>query len=425
MKNKNTLIIVLLSAIVIVGVIWYISNLKSPNTKYNWDKTFKDSKNQPYDFGLFKKILNHHTNNQFIEVKSNLNQKLNTIEPKDSITYLFIGKQCYLRHLEIDSLLGYAEKGNDVVFIAEELPDTLMKALTYYGKQLSLQKIDENKVKVNFDNLYLDSFTFQFRFRNKKMDEVISWVYFNDISKKNIYNTDYYASRFIELSKLNGKPNFVKFKVGNGFVYVHTNPILFTNYFLNDSIGFKHLGNVFSEINVKSILYDVESKNYKQDAEKLIRQSDTPLSFILKQPALKMAWYIIIIAVLLFFLFKAKRNQRIIPVIDQKRNTSLQFTETISRLFFYTANHKKVAEIKMNIFTAFVRSKLGIPTHNVTDETYKAIAIKAKVKEEDVKNIFNYYNIQIASNLSIDDKELIKFHQLLQLFNQQFYNKNK
>ncbi len=425
MKNKNTIIIVIVSIIGLIGLLWYFMAYKPIKHKYNWQKTYTDSKIQPYDFGLFKKILTHHANGNFAEVTSNLNTKLGAIEPQDSTTYLYIGEQCYLRHAEVDSLLAYAEKGNDVVFIAEALPDTLMQALNYYGNPLLLQNTTENTVTVNFDNLYLDSFTFQFRSFNKKMDEVVSWVYLDNANSLDIFGKNYYASRYIVLSKLNKKPNFVKFKVGKGYVYLHTNPILFTNYFLNDSIGFKHLGNVFSEIKTTSILYDIESRNYKDDAENLIRQSDTPLSFILKQPALKMAWYLIILAVLLFFLFKAKRNQRVIPVLEQKRNTSLQFTETISRLFYYTANHKKVADIKMNNFTAFIRSRLGIATHTIGEETYKAIAIKAKVNQKDVQNIFDYYNTLIASNLNIESKELIEFHQLIQIFNQQFYHKNK
>ena len=77
----------------------------------------------------------------------------------------------------------------------------------------------------------------------------------------------------------------------------------------------------------------------------------------------------------------------------------------------------------MNLFTAFIRSKLGIATHTMDDNTYKQIALKAKVNIEDVKNIFNFYNLYVAFNLSITDKELIEFHKLVQIFNQQYYKK--
>jgi len=412
--------VIILSVVILSVITYYVSlNKKS---KYSWYKTFEDENKQPYDFGLFKKILKHQSQNNLESVNVKLTENITTSKFKDSLTYLFIGRQCFLLKEEIDSLLVIAENGNDIVFIAEELPDTLIQAIQEYGKPIGFDRITENKVNVVFNTYKEDSFSFRYRAQDKQMNEPVEWIFINDETTPSYY-TETLADRFIKLSSLNDKMNFAKFRVGLGHVFIHTNPILFTNYFLKDSNGFNHLNMVLSEIKTDKILYDVASRTYKENAAKIIRQSETPLSFILKQPALKIAWYLMLAGAILFFLFNAKRMQRIIPVLDQKRNTSLQFSETISNLFYYTSDHKKLADIKMNLFTAFIRSKLGIATHTMDDNTYKQIALKAKVNIEDVKNIFNFYNLHVAFNLSITDKELIEFHKLVQIFNQQYYKK--
>jgi hypothetical protein len=61
-------------------------------------------------------------------------------------------------------------------------------------------------------------------------------------------------------------------------------------------------------------------------------ETDTPLSmspmrFILNNPPLRYAWYLLLLGLLIFVLFNAKRKQRIVPVIEPLKNTSLDLSE--------------------------------------------------------------------------------------------------
>jgi hypothetical protein len=98
-----------------------------------------------------------------------------------------------------------------------------------------------------------------------------------------------------------------------------------------------------------------------------------------------------LLSLLLFLLFVIKRKQRQIPVLEQKKNTTLGFIETLSALSFSHENSYQMAEQKMQLFLYFVRTKLGIATMDVKADEIKLIAKKSKVNEKIVEHIFDYY----------------------------------
>jgi hypothetical protein len=426
MNRNRVLIMIVVALALIVGIYFtWFSGMTKRHNKYKWYKTFEDGTVEPYDFGLLKKLLKHESPQGFTEVTSDLTKKLSRLEANDSNTYLFIGEYCYYSQKEIDSLLGFAERGGQVVLIAEQIPDTLIDALKEYGKPFEIKQISTAQVNVNFNNNSspIKDYPFNFRFFEGNMKNPTNW---NIISED--FQLDYYyeetSSRYLRLGTLNNELNYAKFRIGSGYLYLHTNPILFTNYFMATDTGFAHAQHVFSEMHTGTILYDVAARYEKDDYESFARQSDSPLTFILKQKSLRMAWYFLLAAVVLFFLFKAKREQRIIPVLEQKRNTSLNFVETISGLYFTFNDHKKMARIKMNLFNAFLRTKLGIATKTIDDATIIHIANKAKVPIEDTRNIFEFNEKYIQSNSDLDAAELIQFNTYIETF-YHYYNAKK
>jgi hypothetical protein len=423
MKNNNLLIIAVI--LLAVAVIVYITmDNDDKNRKYDWQQTFEDGDRQPYDLGLIKKLLINKSD-QFEVVTTKLSDKLKAFHESDSATYLFIGQYCFYTKAEIDELLRFAETGRQVVLIAEHIPDTLMLVLQEYGKPFKIDQMVLNNVNVYFNNdssIY-KSHTFRYRYFDKDMNQSIPWNYISEEEQ-----LDYYfgttSSRYLRLGFIEEKLNFAKFRHGKGQIFLHTNPLLFTNYFVSTDTGFAYAGQVFAELETTHVLYDVGSREYKEDATRTMRKSDSPLSYILKQPSLKWAWYLLIIATLCFFLFKAKREQRIIAVLEQKRNTSLNFVETISGLYFNYKDHKKMTVIKMNLFTGFIRQKLGIPTNNITEEVIQQISTKAKVPLHDTSIIFYYYDKLIQAQKTIDADDLINLNTYIETF-YKYYNAKK
>src|SRR5690606_3172074 len=126
-----------------------------------------------------------------------------------------------------------------------------------------------------------------------------------------------------------GGVNFIRIAAGNGNLYLHSNPLVFTNYFLTNEENVAYASAVFSHLRGKGIVWDEYSKIPFAGNNNAY---NSPLYYILQQPSLKYAWWLLLLTVLLYVVFAARRTQRVIPVIDPKTNSSLEFVNLISSL---------------------------------------------------------------------------------------------
>ena len=75
--------------------------------------------------------------------------------------------------------------------------------------------------------------------------------------------------------------------------------------------------------------------------------SDSPLRFILSQPALKWAWYLLLAGVLIFIIFNLRRTQRPIPILPKNLNTSVEFVKTIGNLYYQEGDIRNLIDKKI------------------------------------------------------------------------------
>jgi hypothetical protein len=145
---------------------------------------------------------------------------------------------------------------------------------------------------------------------------------------------------------------------------------------------------------------------------------DSPLYYIMQQPALKYAWWMLIAAGILYIIFASKRTQRVIPVLEAKTNTSLEFLNVISSLHYQNPDHLDMARKKMKYFLYFIRAKYGINTQHLTDEQAKRLSEKAKVDINDVVLIQQRYKtLENYAGVSDGDAErLVDLYQAIDKF---------
>jgi len=140
-----------------------------------------------------------------------------------------------------------------------------------------------------------------------------------------------------------------------------------------------------------------------------------PLDYILSQPPLAWAWYLLLSLGVLYLLFRAKRRQRMIPVLAQNRNTSLEFIATIGRLHFTGKNHRRIALQQMELLESFIRSKYKISTQDKTATFIKTLSSIAEIDEALLTKMF-LIQTNIKSSKFTTDKTLIELHKLEDYF---------
>src|SRR5690606_34288153 len=133
------------------------------------------------------------------------------------------------------------------------------------------------------------------------------------------------------IAKLDYELAFIATKFGKGTIYLNTTPILLTNYYLlnkdNDFSGFaESFASVIKKKNV--VWFDVNySSNEREKNQSIFR-------VLFKNKSLRFAWYTLIASLLLFVIFYGKRKQRIIPIIEPVKNTTVEYVETVGNLYF-------------------------------------------------------------------------------------------
>jgi hypothetical protein len=242
-------------------------------------------------------------------------------------------------------------------------------------------------VKANF---YLPAFTqkrpYSFSYRFKEKDFPYYWRHLNNAllcdSLKAIVPLGYFDTDYV---------NFFKIKHGKGNVYVHTNPLMFTNYFMTQERNTDYASSVFSHSGYRIIIWDEYSKDPFYQPER--NPYYNPLYYIIQQPGLRYAWWVMLTLALLYVFFAAKRKQRFVPILEPKSNTSLAFLKMVASLHYHNQNHTSMARKKMRHFLHLVRTRYNLPTQKLDDTFIQKLSAKSNVDEASIQLILTQYRI--------------------------------
>ena len=204
-----------------------------------------------------------------------------------------------------------------------------------------------------------------------------------------------------------GKTNFITTSFGNGKLLLHCQPMAFTNF---------HVLYGNADYSISALAYlgekDIVWDNYYKPGRMV---NTSPVRYILSQPALRSAYYLTLLTILLYMIFEGKRRQRKIPIVKPPQNSSLQFIQTIGKLYFKSKNHGDLARKKATYFKDFLRERYYLTTINSEKKNLQLIASKSGVKYEAVEEIIlNIESIKQQQNIS--QTKLLNFHTKIENF---------
>lgn len=301
-----------------------------------------------------------------------------------STNYVFINSYFSLDKLDTEYLLNYVASGNNV----------FISAFGFYG---SLP--DSLKFKT-YDNYFReDSARINFTLPELKSENDYQY------SEGNFEN--YFSEFDTTLVQVLGRnedknANFIRIKYGYGNFFLNTVPLAFTNYYLLNSGNSEYVSKALSHLPIQKTFWD----DYYKDGNKYNASS---LQYIVSQTSLKWTYYLILGSVILFIIFYGRRKQRIIPVINPLTNTTLEFIETVSNLYYQQKDYKNIADKKIAYFFDFIRNKYFIKTSSFDNETIKRIAEKSSIPEGRLRDLFREID-KINYSKKITEEELININ---------------
>lgn len=417
MNKRFLLLMIILLLLIALTVFFMISNR---GTRFSWSPNFKAANKDPYGTFVLSELLKNYFPGEGFKVLSDSIKGNLPTKPSDPSSYVFVGQELYLDSTDTQVLLSFVANGNTAFISSEAIPYDLMFYIydeceeDYYWDGYS--SIEDTAIQVNLSNPALSTskdFTFNYLYRNK-----IKEYYWNYIDSSYFCGHD---SSLIALGKMNDTLfNFAFIRYGKGVFYLHTIPLAFSNIQLLDKEKLQYADKVFSYLPEGKIYWDEYSKTAGALPPTDFRRNralskESPLQYVLSQPPLAWAWYVLVGIGLLYLLFRTKRRQRIIPVIEANNNTSLEFLSTIARLYFLQNDHKKLALHKMRLFQSFIRERYHLQGREMDEELIEKLTIKSDVSRELISKIMLMYNNIKNSNM-MTENTLIQFHQLLDDF---------
>jgi hypothetical protein len=396
MDKRSKIALYFIGAVILLMMIAEVTKPKA----LNWRDSYSAADKIPLGCFVLYNELQTFTNEQILESNVSVYEylkRLDTLTPK---TLVLINDYISFDNEESDALLNFVENGNSV----------FISSTYFYGNAIDTLNVSLQRLYSNiYKKISHQKFTSPSLEKNNTVfDEVIENSFFESIDtlKTTVLGTMTFKD---ENDKENTNINFIKVPFGNknGYFYLHTNPFAFSNYHLLNG-NENYAATVLSFLPEQQLIWD----NYYKSGRKVIR---SPLRYILTNNALKWAFYVALFSLFLFILFKGKRTQRIIPVIEPLKNSTVEFTQTIGDLYYQHKDYSNIIAKKNQYFFEFVRTSYYLNTNELNPQFINKLAIKSSNTKEETKALIDYI-VYLKSKSLHSEKELIQLNKLIEQF---------
>ncbi|MCS6928048.1 MAG: DUF4350 domain-containing protein [Saprospiraceae bacterium] len=358
-RYRLWIIAALLATGAIVG--WLLS-INPLHKRFSWQRIYREDSAQPFGTQvLFRLLQNYFSDYSLQKVEGDLYDAL-PIDSTAPATYFFIGEKPYYDSLDIAHLLAFVRAGSTAFICSEHIPFDLMFHL--YARKCP---------QIAWSSYFAHVFdTVRLSLSDYHALHPTPAVYFAHRNKVVAFDWAYVPAGFFCTHSLQ-KPlgyandtlvNFARFPYGKGFFYLHTQPLVFTNYHLVRPVIQRYVEAVLTYLPEGEIFWDGSHRYprrpkyfYSIDQQE---SSTHPLKYILEKPPLAWAWYLLVALVVLYASFRSKRRQRIIPIWPTKENATCEYVNVIAQIHFRQKNYRYLHGQLTKTFFSLVYKRYGI-----------------------------------------------------------------
>lgn len=402
--SKQVKFYIVLTAVAIFGIV--LMEYSKPK-QVNWFTSYAKHHKIPFGTYVFNEQLERlfsHSEVINLETPPYLN-----LSQTDSIngTYVFINNTIQFGNTELDRLLDWTSKGNTLFIASEDFEDQLLDTLNLDIDIISIFEVEGDTFQFQLSNHLLDTTTVAF-------DRTKYVSHFNKIDTLNtkIISTvkGFKFDEEAEDSTITETPiNFIRQPFGDGTIYLSTFPQAFTNYFILNSPNQNYTAGIMSYIDQSKPIY---VDHYYKSGKSYYT---SPMYIMLNNKALKWAYYIMLIGVVIYIIFEGKRKQRAIPIVKPLRNQTLDFTRTIANMYYEKGKHYEIAQHKIQHFLEYIRTHLHLSTTIIDDEFLKNLAARSNNSVDDTKHLFTTI-AEFDKNTRLNNIQLERLNELIETF---------
>jgi len=393
--------------ILLLGCVVYLESQKKP--VINWFPSFSSVDKIPYGTFITSTLLEENATTEFNTQPPLYTLKEDTLR---SLNYLFINSTINFDDVEEKALLNWVSRGNVAFIAANTHSETLLDTLKISQKRdLEISSISAIPQLALVNPEFSSS-------NEILLSKNLEVSYFSKI--------DTLQQTILGIYEINNPPkitdslkvNFIKAPFGNGTIFLHTQPEIFTNVFLVENNNANYTINTLSYLNLDDpVLWDSYYKNGKQ-------RNSSPLHLILANKNLKWAYYFLLIISVLVIIFKGKRKQRSIPILAENTNKTVSYTQTIAGMYVEKKAHKAICVKLTQLFFEHIRVQYRIPTDTKNSTFIQNVAARSGNSVIETETLFNLIS-KVEKIEKPTKQDVIQLYKAITAFKNNKSNGNK
>lgn len=317
--------------------------------------------------------------------------------------FIVIGTSLQADASDITTLMNFVGQGNQVFISASRISEALLDNLSMRATGYTGRSEEPDSLTVGVYSPANDGYR-SFSYPGDSYD---NWVTKMDTQYTTVLGRDGH-----------GHPDFVRLTYkGGGAIYLHFAPLAFSNFFLlhKQNMGYYETALSYLPASTREVIWDEYYRYNRPGSDAGGRSAFSALGYILSVPALNLAFWLLLLLMAILYLFESKRRQRQIPVIGPLQNTSLDFVQTIGRLYYQRRDNHNLAMKMVVHFQDHVRTRHHLASTAMDEAFADRLAYRTGYPKEDLMPLVDYMQ-QLPSRGYIPDDELLDFHRRLEAF---------
>jgi hypothetical protein len=426
--SNRTLTVTISFAVLLLGGVFYWLNHDS-HADHDWfedsmdkNRGYSEKSVEPYGTHIMHEVLaDYFPDYKLKDIKKGVAKELpDSSSSRDN--YVFIGEAMFLDSTDNEQLLDFVYRGNTAFISTKTIPFQLISRITdlscvdYAWTDYYYITDTTGFLSLSFTESEEDA---RYYYARENVIKSYNWHY---IDEESVCNQD----DLYPLGLLNGTYlNFVLVNYGEGRFLLHTTPIAFSNYSLLRTDARLYAERVLSFLSEGNIYWDASSRIPESvgRTRNNTNNSENPgiLTYILRQRSLAWAWYLLIGTSLLWVAFRAKRRQRVIPVLKPNENASCEFIGTIADMHFQEKSYRSISVQAFRHFLQHLRDRYGIVIHlshngMLSDSSTSAARLSylSGISEAEILDIFDQYTA--IARYEPTEQMMTDFYQALEAF---------
>lgn len=363
---KENKYIILLVALIVVYVFYEIQKPRPENWTPTYNFVDQDAFGGNALYQLSPALFKGEELRSYFKTLFELN------EEDDPQNLLVIANQLAFNKEETELLLNWAHDGKTVLVAAQSFDGFLADTLSlnareeavffsFSPKDISAALAGEVKERITWDQ------------------QVFDYPYLGALASFDRPNSE------IKVLAKNGqnRPVLMKYPHGKGAIYLSSMPLAFTNYFTLLPETTTYTEGLMRLFPSEEVPLHIEYYQMGRLA------SGSQIRALLREPALRMATYVLMGVLLIFLVFQAKRRQRIIPTLAGNPNLSLEFVSTLGSLYYRQLDHQNLLKKRILYWKEYVRTHYYLNTSHLDEAFVNELANKSGKSKAAIQALTN------------------------------------